>query len=187
MVSKNKLLRNICIASYYALARFFPVSSTPFGIGKISKGFRNSLCRVFLLKCGKNINIERMARIGTGEKISIGDNSGIGINCIISGGPVIIGNCVLMGPDVKIIRTGHQFDDTSIPILYQGFKSEVPLLICDDVWIGANTIILPGCQRIGKGSVLGAGSIVTRNVEDYTIVGGNPAKVLKNRTPIKIG
>lgn len=181
MVVKIRLLRNICIVFYYGLARYLPVTAMPFGIGKISKKLRNSLCKVLFKKCGININIDRNATIGTGEKISIGNNSGIGINCIIIGGPVIIGNFVLIGPDVKIIRTSHQFNNTEIPIFYQGFKKEVELLICDDVWIGANSIILPGCHRIGKGSIIGAGSIVTKDVLDYTIVGGSPAKVLKNR------
>src|SRR3546814_8421546 len=56
-----------------------------------------------------------------------------------------------------------------------------PLIIEDDVWIGHNALILPGCKFIGRGAVIGAGAVVTRNVERYTIVAGNPARKLRDR------
>lgn len=62
----------------------------------------------------------------------------------------------------------------------QGMSKEHPVLIEDDVWIGANVIILPGV-KISKGSIIGAGSVVTKNVPEYAIVGGNPARVIKYR------
>lgn len=169
---------------YYGFAMYLPRSSTPLKIGQFSKKIRHLACKGMFQQCGKDVNIERKAIFGTGNKISVGDYSGIGINCIITGGPVVIGNNVMMGPDVKIIRTSHEFNKIDIPMQLQGFKDEIPLEICDDVWIGANSIILPGCQQIGKGSIIGAGSIVTKNVEKMAIVGGNPAKILKFRKNI---
>jgi maltose O-acetyltransferase len=69
--------------------------------------------------CGKNVNIERKAHFGSGKRISIGDNSGIGINCHINGS-VSIGSCVMMGPDVRIISHYHNFDRIDIPMNMQG-------------------------------------------------------------------
>lgn len=60
-------------------------------------------------------------------------------------------------------------------------KERPPLHIAGDVWIGARAIILPGCKRIGHGAIVGAGSVVTKDVPDWAIVGGNPAKIIKMR------
>lgn len=60
-------------------------------------------------------------------------------------------------------------------------ETDTPLEICGDVWIGARVIILPGCKRIGAHSIIGAGAVVTHDVPDYAIVGGNPAQVLRMR------
>ena len=63
----------------------------------------------------------------------------------------------------------------------QGGNPDTPLHIACDVWIGTRAIILPGCKRIGAHSIIGAGAVVTKDVPDYAIVGGNPARVLKMR------
>ena len=75
----------------------------------------------------------------------------------------------------------HSFAD---PDKFIGEGEDVPsepLVIAGDVWIGARAIILPGCKRIGAHSIIGAGSVVTHDVPDYAIVGGNPAKVIRLR------
>ena len=95
-------------------------------------------------------------------------------------GRVIIGNNVMMGPDVCIYVRNHAFDRTDIPMNMQGFAPEKPVVIEDDVWIGARVIILPGVH-IGTGAVIGAGAVVTKDVPDYAVVGGNPARILKMR------
>ena len=74
----------------------------------------------------------------------------------------------------------HAFDRTDIPMNQQGFTPEKPIVIEDDVWIGARVIILPGVH-IGTGAVVGAGAVVTKDVPDYAVVGGNPARILKMR------
>ena len=84
-----------------------------------------------------------------------------------------------MGPNVKIYTRNHNFNDLSVPIALQG-KSSKPTFVGDDVWLGANVIITAGVI-IGNHSIIAAGSIVTKNVPDFAIVGGNPAKIIKYR------
>ncbi len=86
----------------------------------------------------------------------------------------------MMGPDVVILTQNHKFDRLDIPMLEQGFKDEQPVTICDDVWIGVRAIILPGVT-VGKGAIIAAGAVVTKDVCEYAIVGGNPARVIKMR------
>lgn len=81
---------------------------------------------------------------------------------------------VLLGCD-------HNYENLDIPMDKQGNKPSTPLYICSDVWIGARAIVLPGCKRIGKGIIIGASSVVTNNIPDYAIVGGNSARVIKSR------
>ena len=86
----------------------------------------------------------------------------------------------MMGPDVMIFALGHETARTDIPMIDQGFIAPKPVAIHDDVWIGARVIILPGVT-IGRGSVLGAGAVITREVPEYCIVAGNPAKIVGRR------
>lgn len=85
-----------------------------------------------------------------------------------------------MGPDVRIITINHKTERTDIPMKGQGVLSPQKVTICDDVWIGARVIILPGVT-IGKGSIIGAGAVVTKDVPEYAVMGGVPARVIKFR------
>ena len=111
--------------------------------------------------------------------VELRDNSGISIRAQING-KVIIGKDVMMGPDVCIYAINHEIRRVDIPMSHQGFAPEKPVVISDDVWIGARAIILPGV-RIGTGAVIGAGAVVTKDVPDYAVVVGNPACILKIR------
>lgn len=164
---------------FYGFAYYLPVSRNPF-LGIFSKKIRYSICKRLLKECGKNVNIEHRAWIGYGSDIRIGDNSGIGINCYVYG-PILIGKNVNMGPNVTVYRSNHNFNRTDISMQEQGIGPSEMLAVCDDVWFGKNVIILKGCRRIGKGAILGAGSIVTKDVPDYAIIGGNPGKIIKMR------
>lgn len=93
-------------------------------------------------------------------------------------GGLTIGNHVMIAPYVTIITTNHRYvTQFSKEQNYDEYK---PVVIKDDVWIGERAIILPGVT-ISEGAIIGAGSIVTKDVPDYAVVGGNPAKVLKYR------
>lgn len=85
----------------------------------------------------------------------------------------------MMGPDVAILTHTHRINRTDIPMGQQGSLVK-EVIIGDDVWIGMRSIIMPGV-RVGNGAVIGAGAVVTKDVPDYAIVGGVPAKVLKYR------
>lgn len=171
------MIKSICLILYYCFARYLPASNVR--VFYWIKPLRRMICRPVFKKCGNNINIEKGAFFGTGSQIEIGDNSGIGINCEVCG-PVIIGNDVMMGPHVIVMTQNHKFDTKDIPMRLQGYFPFQKVVIRDDVWIGTRAIILPGVT-IGKGAVIGAGAVVTKDVPDYAIVGGVPAKILKYR------
>jgi maltose O-acetyltransferase len=92
---------------------------------------------------------------------------------------IIIGNYILIAPYVFITTSNHEYSKKNIPIYLQEETGE-DVVIEDDVWIGTHAVILPGVT-IGKGSIIGAGAVVTKNVPRYSIVAGVPAKVIKRR------
>ena len=81
-----------------------------------------------------------------------------------------------MGPDVMIMTGNHRFSRIDIPMIEQGYSEMKPVTIADDVWIGARVLLLPG-TNIGRGSIIGAGSVVKGEIPEFAIVGGNPAVV----------
>lgn len=115
-----------------------------------------------------------------GGTIQIGRNCSINPYCIIYGhGGVEIGDNVLIAGGTMIIPSNHTFSNSKIPIAFQGNTAK-GIVIEDDVWIGHACTILDGV-KIGRGSVIAAGTVVTKNVEPFTVVGGVPGKVLKKR------
>lgn len=166
-----------CIFRFlFYIFRLLPSSSVMI-VGKISKKLRAFSAKGFIRYCGKNVNIEHGAVISS--KVSIGDNSGIGIDCVC-GGELIIGNDVMMGPECVIFSRNHEFSNLDIPMRLQGYRSSLPCVIGDDVWIGRRVMIMPGIN-IGNHCIIGAGSVVTKDVPDWAIAAGNPAVVKKYR------
>lgn len=160
---------------YEAIAKHLP-ASTSFAGGGIRR-FRALIVRGFISSCGKNVNIERGAKISS--SLRIGDRSGIGVDCVCAGS-VTIGNDVMMAPECVILTRNHAFDRIDIPMGEQGVQQEKPVFIGNDVWIGRRVIILPGVH-IGNGVIIGAGAVVTKDVPDYAVVAGNPARIIKYR------
>ena len=169
------LLKHICWILYYSVAFYLPKSNAHITLG--SKKIRAALAKGFIEREGRNVNIQR--RVVLSRKTSIGDNSGIGINSVVQG-PVNIGKDVMIGPECYIYTQNHEHSRTDIHMISQGYEKEKPVMIGDDVWIGSRVTILPGVN-IGNGAIIGASSVVTKDVPDYAVVGGNPAKVLKYR------
>ena len=141
------------------------------------KKLRAFVAKFFLTRCGTNVNIQKNTKFS--HRCTIGNNSGIGRYSVLHG-PVYIGNDVMMGPNCTIYTQNHSYTDISKPMNLQGFSSERPVVIGNDVWIGGHVIILPGV-KVGNHSIIGAGSVVTKDVPEFAVVGGNPAKVLKFR------
>ncbi len=160
---------------YTLFAKWLPVSYQ--FLGGFGKLLRKMCGKLILERCGKNVNIERGAVFSS--HISLGDNSGIGVNASLTGS-VVIGNNVMMGSNCTMYSRNHSFDRLDIPMREQGYKPEKTIVIGDDVWIGGHVIILPGVH-IGNGVIVGAGAVVTKDVPDYAIVGGNPAKIIRYR------
>jgi maltose O-acetyltransferase len=161
---------------YHGFARYLPASTMPLGF--LWREIRCWVCRPLFVHCGENVNIERGASIGL-RTISIGSNSGIGIRASVGDG-TNIGSNVMMGPEVLILTQNHRIAQFDRPMLQQGFGPVTPVHIEDDVWIGARAIILPGV-RIGSGSVIGAGAVVSRDVPRGAVAVGNPARTVRYR------
>lgn len=173
----KKIIRLICYFLYYCFARHLPASDRIYGYW--ARWVRFFICKGMFAKCGWGVRVEHGAEIGTGRHTEIGAYSGIGIRCRVRG-PIRIGKDVMMGPDVVILGGNHQFDRIDIPMRLQGHAHAEPVEIGDDVWIGTRAIILPE-RKIGRGAIVAAGAVVTKDVEPYAIVGGNPARVIGRR------
>lgn len=160
---------------YNFIGKHLPRSSAKYAFG--AKTFRYWCAKLMLNKCGNNVNLESQASITSA--LEIGNNSGIGISSRIYG-HVCIGDNVLMGPEVIILTSGHKYENASVLIRDQGRLPEKTVHIGNDVWIGARAIIMPGV-KIGDGAVIGASAVVTKDVPQNAVVGGVPAKVIKQR------
>jgi len=114
--------------------------------------------------------------------VTIGDYTRIGIHCTVIG-PVCIGSHVNLAQGITVTALNHNFGDAARRIDEQGVSTK-PVVIGDDVWIGANAVILPGVT-IGNHCVIAAGAVVTKDVPDYTLAGGVPAKTIKDLSPTK--
>ena len=129
--------------------------------------------------------LDRNQIIRSVENISIGSRFGISPNCQLfaqgdlGDGTIIIGDNVIFGPHVSVLSENHNYSDISQPIREQG-ETRYKTIIENDVWIGAGATILSGV-KIGKGSIIASGAIVTKDVNDYSIVAGVPAKKIKER------
>lgn len=131
---------------------------------------------------GKNVYISVGYDIDGYEKLELGNDIWIGRNCKISAsGGLIIKDGTIISHNVEIWTRNHRYeaeDLRSIP--YDAEFINKPVIISENVWIGSRVIIVPGI-KIGEGAVIGAGSVVTKDVPECAVVGGNPAKVLKYR------
>lgn len=169
----RSIKEKILLVLYYIFAKNLP-ESRHFPPGKKLRVF---FAKLIMKDVGKNVNIEKGAIFRS--QVSIGDYSGIGVRCEIYG-PVTIGKYVMMGPEVVVYTQNHATSRVDIPMQFQGYTEVKPVTIGDDVWIGRRVIILPGV-KIGDGCVIGAGAVVSKDTPPYSVVVGNPARVVKFR------
>lgn len=161
---------------YYLIVSKLPNSRFGNIFGKIRNWY---VCDILKIMQKDNNNyFEENVYIGKGQNITIGRYCHINENVFIQG--AIIGDFVMIAPNVSILNSTHNYQSTDLPIIMQGGEKVLNPIIEDDVWIGRNAIIMPNI-RIGKGSIVGAGAVVTKDVEPYSVVGGVPAKLIKKR------
>ncbi len=168
----------IFLIVYYSFLRYLPSGTSFFG-GKICRKLRYHCCKHIFKTCGNNVNIERLAVFGSGIDIEIGNNSGIGINCVVPS-DTVIGENVMMGPNCYILSANHEFKNREIPMINQGHAIRKKTIIADDVWIGRDVIFTPG-RTVQKGCIIAAGCVLTKDFPAYCIIGGNPSRVIKER------
>ena len=139
----------------------------------------NSLFRAFLGSFGDESMIIPPFYCDYGINIRIGNNSYFNMNCtFLDVCEIKIGDNVFVGPNTSFFTACHPIHKD---YRYKGLEYGKPIVVKDNVWIGGNVVILPGVT-IGEGAVIGAGSVVTKDVEEDTIVAGNPAKVIRRIT-----
>ena len=163
---------------YYGFAQYLPSSYLPL-IGRLFNLIRILCVKGIFKKCGNISTIDRCAYLGNGFDVEIGDYSGIGANCFLPNN-IKIGKYVMMAPEVFIAKNNHRFDKTATPMCFQGASENGITIIEDDCWIGRRVIMTPG-RHIKKGSIIATGSVLTKDFDEYSIIGGNPAKLIKKR------
>jgi maltose O-acetyltransferase len=163
--------------AYYWFARWLPASHAYRTLGRLSSRVRFLLCWFLFDGIGQGCNIEHGVEFGTGRGILLHDRACLGVRAQVLGdGGLEVGPDAMMGPDVTIITQDHK------AVAGGGFDGyEVGrVVIGDRAWIGARAVILKGV-RVGKGAIIGAGAVVTKDVPDFAVAGGVPARVLKMR------
>lgn len=171
-------MKRIYLLLYYAILQHIPMQPMPgykFGYSMRRWAVKHILGN----RCGKDVIVKDRCYFGNGGRLRIGDRSQMGQNARLSG-TITLGNDVVMGPDVVMMATSHEFARTDIPINQQGEKTEEPIVIGNDCWIGTRAIILPGVT-LGDHCIVAAGAVVTHSFPGNTILGGVPARLLKTR------
>lgn len=141
--------------------------------------FYRWLCKRRLSEYGKNLGVNGLSIISRNAVVKVGDNVNFNGMRIIGWGGVKIGSHFHSGSNVKIMLGSHDYDHgTAIP--YGSEMTSRYVVIGDNVWVGQD-VTISGNVHIGEGAILAIGSVVVKDVPDFAIVGGNPAKVIKMR------
>ena len=121
---------------------------------------------------------EENVYLGSPKAVTIGEHCHINENVFIQG--AVIGNKVMIAPNVSILHNSHNHNRTDVAMIEQGVTTNNPPIIEDDVWLARNVIVLPGVT-IKKGTIVAVGAIVNKDTEAYSVYGGIPAKKIKSR------
>ena len=169
-------MKPIALFLYYSIGAVLPDIAFP--LGRLFNSIRCILLKKILPQFGRGNEIDAGVYIGNGSDVSIGNKCQINRGCRL--GNVRLGDYVMIGPDVVFIYQFHKSDSLQIPMVLQGSLHFDPCVVEDDVWIGTRSIIMPGV-RISKGAIIGAGSVVTKDVASYAVVAGSPARLIRSR------
>ncbi|MBI2761880.1 MAG: acyltransferase [Chloroflexi bacterium] len=169
-------MRKVALLLYYTLASSLPDLAFPGG--RQWNRIRCRLLALILPRFGRQNEIDGGVYIGDGSDVIIGHrcqiNHGVHLN------NVRIGNYVMIAAEAMLIEQLHETKSIDVPMVLQGRVQRPPTVIEDDVWIGTRVLIMPGV-RVGRGAIVGAGAVVTRDVDPCTVVGGVPARLIHGR------
>ena len=137
---------------------------------------KKHLLRKLFGKCGRNAYIEAPFHCDYGFNVSVGDSFYANAGCIfLDVTPIVIGDNVMLGPNVQLYAATHPLSPQE---RLKGEEYGKPISIGDNVWIGGNTVIMPGVS-VGKNSVIGAGSVVTKDIPENVVAFGNPCRIYR--------
>ncbi len=174
----RKVFFFLALLLYRSIGMRLPHSFWPGGM--IFSEIRRWLLIGMGCKVGRRCEIEPHVDVGFRPQLVIGDRCQINQNTQIK--TAVIGNDVMIAPGVVFLDRMHCFDRLDIPMARQGETKRKPVIVEDDVWIGQNAILMPGV-RVGRGAIVGAGAVVTKDVPSMAIVAGVPARVIRYRGP----
>lgn len=170
-----KITKKLYLIFYYLIASNLPNYSYPGG--KIFNWIRITILKR-IIPLETNCRIMRKVYLGNGNNVEIGNNCRVNENVRLDN--VKIGNSVLIARDTVFLGKMHEFTDINSHVIDQGSKGVKPTIVEDNVWLGLRCIIMPGLI-IKKGSIIGAGAVLTKDTIENGIYGGIPAKLIKVR------
>ena len=176
-LQKWTLKKIMCYITYYFFAKNLPAYGEFGLLGMLSARLRRNLSRPLFLGCAKRIGIGKGTEFGNGATIVMKNYSSLGDYARVLGtrGRLILCEHVFMGPHCTFILQNHRYLDDR----YEGFEGG-DIIIDEHAWLGYGIIVLPGV-RIGKHAIVGAGSVVTKDIPDFALAAGNPAVIKKYR------
>ncbi len=148
------------------------------------KFWMRRICKKAFDSFGEGSEFRPMAYAAYPKNIAIGRNVAIRSGCRLFADDrtfIIIGDDVLLGHGIHLYTNKHSFQRKGTPIVEQGYDKQENIILENGCWVGANSIVLPGV-RVGVNAVVGAGSVVTKDVPDGVVVAGNPARRIKGKT-----
>lgn len=136
----------------------------------------NELMHALLGSCGHNLDFRPPVYMDYGERVRVGDNVFINAGLLILGGGLVtIGSDCLIGPDVRLYTPNHALNPR---LRREGWERSLPITLEDNVWLGGSVVVCPGVT-IGRDSVIGAGSVVTKDIPSGVLAAGNPARIIR--------
>lgn len=172
----KRILLIISLVLYRVVAIRLPHTFWPGG--RVFTLIRKLLLSGMGCKIGSNCEIEPHVDVGFKPELIIGCRCQINQNTVLKNAR--IGSDVMIAPGVVLLDRSHKHMRTDIPMAMQGETPRSITYISNDVWIGQNAVVMPGL-KIGRGVIIGAGSVVTRDIPDWAVVAGVPAKIIRMR------